>query len=142
MNYEVKEILEQKDIEESYLILNQLRADLSKDKYYSLLEEMRIEGYRIFGLYVENRLVSFLGGSVITNLYYGKHFWVYDLVTDLNERSKGYGKILLDFINDFSKKLGCEIVALSSNLNRIQAHKFYEEKMNFEKVSYVFKKII
>jgi hypothetical protein len=32
------------------------------------------------------------------------------------------------------------VVALSSGLPRVEAHKFYESKMEFDKTSYVFKK--
>ncbi|WP_155268508.1 GNAT family N-acetyltransferase [Clostridium beijerinckii] len=78
----------------------------------------------------------------LTNLYYGKHVWVNDLVTDVNQRSKKYGETLLSFINEWAKENGCDVVALSSGLQQAEAHKFYESKMGFAKTSYVFKKKI
>ena len=36
----------------------------------------------------------------------------------------------------------CKLVALSSGLERIDAHRFYQERMNYNKPAYVFKKII
>lgn len=52
----------------------------------------------------------------------------------------GYGKTLLTFIENRAKENGCGIVALLSGLQRSEAHKFYESKMEFDKTSYVFKK--
>lgn len=64
------------------------------------------------------------------------------MVVDEKKRSSGYGKELLNFIVDWGKTNECEVVALSSGLEKEYAHKFYEEKMDFKKVSYVFKKQI
>ncbi len=76
----------------------------------------------------------------LTNPYHGKHIWVNDLVTDVNQRSKKYGQMLLAFINGWAKENGCNVVVLSSGLQRVKAHEFYEIKMGFDKTSYVFKK--
>ena len=48
--------------------------------------------------------------------------------------------MLLSFVNEWAKENSCEVVALSSGLQRVEAHKFYESKMEFDKTSYVFKK--
>ncbi|QAA35351.1 GNAT family N-acetyltransferase [Clostridium manihotivorum] len=122
--------------------MKQLRNDLDEEKYLSLLEHMKKEGYKMFALYYEDAIVAVAGVITLTNLYYGKHVWVNDLVTDSKQRSKNYGQRLLDFISQWAKENGCEVVALSSGLQRTEAHKFYEYKMGFDKTSYVFKKQI
>lgn len=73
-------------------------------------------------------------------LYYGRFVWVCDLVTDNNKRSNGYGDKLLSYVHEWAKENGYQSVALSSGLQRTDAHRFYEEKMGYDKVSYVFKK--
>lgn len=73
-------------------------------------------------------------------LYYGRFVWVCDLVTIKNKRSNGYGEKLLSYVNNWAKENGYDSVALSSGLKRTDAHRFYEEKMGYDKVSYVFKK--
>ncbi len=68
--------------------------------------------------------------------------WVYDLVTTSKVRSKGYGRHLMKFIEEFARQENCEVVALSSGFERKDAHRFYEERMNYEKCAYVFKKSV
>lgn len=136
----VKELLNKEDFLKAFPIIKQLRTNLVETTYLELLEGMIEEGYKAFALYVANEIVSVIGITQLTNLYYGKHIWVNDLITDLDQRSKGYGKILLSFVSNIAKENGCEVIALSSGLKRLDAHKFYESKMEFDKVSYVFKK--
>jgi len=73
-------------------------------------------------------------------LYSGRFIWVCDLVTEPSERSKGYGKKLLSFVQQWSEENGYKIVSLSSGLQRIDAHRFYEEKMGSKLC--IFKKIM
>jgi GNAT superfamily N-acetyltransferase len=101
---------------------------------------MQGEGYRMFALFADEQIVSVTGIIQLTNFYDGKHIWVNDLVTVENQRSKGYGKMLLSFVVKLAEESDCEMVVLSSNFERVKAHKFYLEKMGFAKTSYVFKK--
>ena len=135
----IRELLNKDELLKAFPVIKQLRTNLSKETYLRLIEDMKKEGYKLFAFYKYDEIVSVIGVIKLTNLYYGKHIWVNDLVTDVKHRSKGYGEILIAFINKWAKENGCEIVALSSGLQRLEAHRFYESKMGFDKVSYVFK---
>jgi GNAT superfamily N-acetyltransferase len=136
----IKELVNKEGLLKAFPIMKQLRTHLVEETYLNLIEDMKREGYKMFALYLVNEVVAVAGVIKLTNLYYGKHVWVNDLVTDVNQRSKKYGQILLSFINEWAKENGCDVVALSSGLQRLEAHKFYESKMRFDKTSYVFKK--
>lgn len=136
----VRELLNKEDLLKAFPVMKPLRTHLVEETYLNLIEDMKKEGYKMFALYVEEEIVAVIGVIKLTNLYYGKHVWVNDLVTDINQRSKRYGQFLLSFVNEWAKENGCEVVALSSGLQRVEAHKFYESKMEFDKTSYVFKK--
>lgn len=139
-NIYVRELVSKEDFIQGFPVINQLRVNLTLESYLSLIEEMRAEGYRGIALFSNGDLVSYIGFSILTNLYYGKHMWVYDLITDEKHRSNHYGKILLSHLSEFAEENHCNSVALSSGLQREYAHKFYEGKMDFKKASYVFKK--
>ena len=49
---------------------------------------------------------------------------------------------LMEFIEKFALQENCKVVALSSGLERNNVHRFYQERMNYEKPSYVFKKVV
>lgn len=100
---------------------------------------MKDEGYQVICLLEDNHIVS-LCRYKLTNLYYGNHIWVYDLVTDVNKRLKGYGKLLLSSIEKCAKDNKLNYVALSSGLQRTDTHKFYQQGMNYAQSGYVFQK--
>lgn len=137
----IMELQSQKEILEAFPVMNQLRTHLDEKVYLDLVTEAKERDmYRLFALYDHGEIVAVTGFKPMITLYYGRFVWVCDLVTVSNKRSNGYGDRLLSYVHDWAKENGYESVALSSGLKRTDAHRFYEEKMGYNKVSYVFKK--
>lgn len=127
----------------AFPVMRQLRTHLDEKQYLELVEEAsERDSYHLFALYDKGRIKAVTGFKPMITLYYGRFVWVCDLVSDEAERSKGYGQILLSFVEEWAAERGYEAVALSSGLQREAAHRFYEQKMGYDRVSYVFKKII
>ncbi len=120
--------------------MHELRTQLDEREYLALLDEMAPEGYRLFALREGGAIVALAGIAVITNLYHGRHVWVYDLVTTAAARSRGHGRHLLSYVEEFARAQGCGVVALSSGMQRTDAHRFYEQRMGYARPSYVFAK--
>lgn len=140
-NLYIAELDTEEKIRRAFPVMHQLRTHLTETDYVELVEEAReTDNYVIYALYDDSRIVAVVGFKPMTTLYYGRFVWVCDLVTDSNSRSKGYGEKLLSFVHDWAKQNGYTSVALSSGLSREAAHSFYEDRMNYDKVSYVFKK--
>ena len=137
----IKEI-ETDSLEKAFPLINQMRGHLTLEKYIEFVKLMKPYGYKIVCLFENDEIVSYAGFAKQINLYYGHHIWVYDLITAEAKRGKGYGRILLSHIEQYAKDNMLSCVALSSSFKRKEAHRFYEEKMNYDKVSYVFKKDI
>ncbi|MFC7373598.1 GNAT family N-acetyltransferase [Fictibacillus iocasae] len=137
---EIRQLNEPHEFREAFPVMRQLRTHLTEDLFAELVGEMQEEGYTLFALVDEGEIRAAAGIAVLTNLYYGKHVWVYDLVTDNKARSKGFGYEMLAFLESFAAQNGCSCVALSSNFERVDAHRFYEDKAGYDRVSYVFKK--
>jgi GNAT superfamily N-acetyltransferase len=127
-------------LSQGYQVLKELRPHLSEDLFMEMYEKMKREGYRLYGYYENEEVVAVAGVITLTNFYDGNHMYVYDLVTKSSGRSKGYGEKLLSNIEQLAREEGCEKVTLSSGQQRVDAHRFYEEKMSYEKASYVFRK--
>lgn len=137
----IKALKSESDILEAFPIMRQLRPHLNEASYLDLvLEAMDKDRYQMLALVEGNEIVAVVGFKAMTTLYYGRFIWICDLVTDANKRSKGYGDKLLSYIHQWGKENNFESVALSSGLQRMEAHKFYEDKMDYSKVSFVFKK--
>ncbi|HGH7179856.1 GNAT family N-acetyltransferase [Bacillus luti] len=136
----VKEVVTEEQLDEVLPVLQQLRTKLSKEEASFLFRKMKEENYKLFSLYDEiGEVVSLAGVTICTNFYNKKHVFVYDLVTAEAHRSKGYGNVLLSYIENWGKEYGCESIALTSAFPRLDAHRFYERE-GYDKVSYSFHK--
>lgn len=137
------ELTTDEEFRRAYPVMNELRTHfMTVDDYEEQLAVMRTDGYRLFAAEEGGRYVALAGIALRTNFYYGIYLYVYDLVTSEHDRSRGHGKRLLDHLEALAREAGCQTVALSSGLQRGEAHRFYEEKMGFDRVSYVFKKTL
>lgn len=143
MSVTIKELQSHDEIMSAFSVIKQLRTHLDEDSYLELVvEAQEKEGYKMFALLYEGKIVAVIGFQPMITLYYGRFIWICDLVTDANSRSKGYGEQLLSYVHKWAKENQFESIALSSGLQRTDAHRFYEEKMGYDKVSYVFKTVI
>ncbi|WP_312845890.1 MULTISPECIES: GNAT family N-acetyltransferase [Exiguobacterium] len=138
--YSIKSIESPRELDDSFLVMNQLRTDLTLEAYLELVSAMRPQGYELYALYADDTIVSLAGIEVRVNLYLEKHVFIYDLVTCMNHRSKGYGEMLLHFVHEYARDLGAKYVALESGLARTEAHRFYTDKMDYAITSYSFRK--
>ncbi|PGU08955.1 GNAT family N-acetyltransferase [Bacillus cereus] len=136
----VKEVVTEEQLHEVLPVLQRLRTQLSKEETSTLFRKMKKENYQLFSLRNEDaEVVSLAGVAICTNFYNKKHVFVYDLVTADAHRSKGYGNVLLSYIENWGKENGCESIVLTSAFARIDAHRFYERE-GYDKVSYSFLK--
>lgn len=139
----IKELTSEAEWEKAFPVMKQLRTQLNLDTYLTLVSEsVKKEDYRLIALYNQNKIVALCGFMPMITLYNGKFIWVCELITDSKQRSKGYGKVLLNYVHEWAVANDYPIVSLSSGLQRIDAHRFYEEKMEYDKVSYVYLKKI
>jgi GNAT superfamily N-acetyltransferase len=123
----------------AFPVMVQLRTRLDEDTYLDYLRTMTTDGYRLFAGSVDGKIATLAGVGVRVNMYYGRHVWVYELITDADHRSEGYGAELLSFVEEWGREQNCELVALTSGLQREDAHRFYEEWIGMERASYVYK---
>lgn len=135
----VKRLTEKTDITQAYKLLKELRTDLDYEEYLDLYQNMQKNGYELFAYIDQHEMKALAGVSIQTNFYNKKHLYIYDLVTKKTDRSKGYGAKLISYLCEYSKEQGCQYIALESGIQRLDAHRFYEEKMNFDKFCYSFR---
>lgn len=139
---EIVELTGVEAMREAFALIRQLRPYLDEPRYLDLLSAMVPRGYRMLAVRDGGALRAVAGIELCVNLYHGRHVWVYDLVTDAHERSRGVGQRLLRHVEEFARAQGCERVSLASGFPREDAHRFYEERMDYERVSYVFTKVL
>jgi GNAT superfamily N-acetyltransferase len=137
----VVELRGRDDFRRAWPVMRELRGHLTEERWLQLADEMAPEGYRLLALQTGDGVIEALAGiRVGTNLYYGKHVWVDELVTAGGARSKGHGRALLGHVEEIARSEGCEVVGLSSGIRRVDAHRFYEQHMGYDRASFVFTK--
>ena len=135
----VSELRGSGDFRRAWPVMRELRGHLSEERWLELMAIMAPDGYRLLALEDDEGTIRALAGIRFgTNLYYGRHVWVDELVTAPDARSLGHGRALLRHVEDLAVSEGCEVVGLSSGLKRVDAHRFYEERMDYERAGYVF----
>jgi GNAT superfamily N-acetyltransferase len=107
-------------------VMRQLRPKLSPDDYLTTVKRMQqTDGYRLAAAYDEGVVRAIAGYRYMEMLFSGRILYVDDLSTDEQHRSKGYGKLLLDWLKAEAKAHGCEQLHLDSGVQRERAHRFY-----------------
>src|SRR3712207_1022715 len=92
---EIVELRSEAELEEAFAVVRELHGELDERKYAELLAEMVPNGYRMFAVRDEGEVAAVAGVQVITNLYYERHLYLYDLVAKAGARSKGHGAALM-----------------------------------------------
>ncbi|MBG9768471.1 GNAT family N-acetyltransferase [Bacillus vallismortis] len=139
----MKQLTTKEEWAEAYSVMSELRTNLDKETYLQRLEAcVQKESYMLFALYEGTAIRALCGAVPRVSIHKGEYLWIADLVTTAPCRSKGYGKLLLDYAADWARKAGLGFVSLSSGLHRKDAHRFYTGKMGFTIESYLFRKTV
>src|SRR6266513_2096197 len=86
------------------------------------------EGYQLAYLESDGEVCGVAGYRVLESLFSGKFLYVDDLITRENDRSRGCGGQLLDWLIEQARTQGCENLELDSGVQRFDAHRFYFSK--------------
>ncbi|STQ86842.1 GNAT family N-acetyltransferase [Helicobacter muridarum] len=138
----MQELITPKEIQNAYNLMQELRPYLSLEEFTTKVayqqENMQ---YRLFASYHKSQnIIGLCGVMPFFVLYREKCLYICDFIIAPHLRGQGLGQRFLQEIEEMAKKEGYSQIELSSNLKREEAHRFYEKKMNFQKMSYVFVK--
>ncbi|HEU5348268.1 MAG TPA: GNAT family N-acetyltransferase [Ktedonobacterales bacterium] len=137
----IDELTTEAEWREAFPVMRELRPHLDEATFLTLMRKIQHEGYRLLAARDGQGTIRALAGiAEMTNLYFGHHICVHELITTASERSRGHGKALMDHVEALARDLGCDTVALISGLQRADAHRFYEQKIGMMRTAYNFQK--
>lgn len=125
MTSEVKLAETAGEIERCFPVMAHLRPHLVAAEFAGRVEAQQAQGYRLAYLEDEGAVVAVAGFRVMEVLATGRTLFVDDLVTDDTRRSRGYGKMMLDWLQAYARDAGCATFSLDSGTHRQEAHAFY-----------------
>jgi len=117
---------------------------------YSILQErlkaiLAMGGYECIGVYDSDDLIGICGIWVLNKLYAGKHVEPDNVFIKEEYRSKGVGQLMMDYLFQYAKEIGCEGTEVNCYVKNEKGQKFWERQgykplayhyfMNFDETS-------
>jgi GNAT superfamily N-acetyltransferase len=128
MNTRIQLALNDQEILRCYPVMAELRPYLQPEEFLQRVKKQtEIASFRLAYLFDEE-VKAVAGFRVSECLASGKFLYVDDLVAKSNERSKGFGGELFDWLIEYAKAEECNEVQLDSRVHRFAAHRFYLNK--------------
>ena len=122
----VAEVLTDGEILATRDVMRQLRPNLSPESYLPTVRRMmQTDGYHLAALWEGESVRAVAGYRFMEMLYCGRILYVDDLNTDDAQRSRGFGKVLLDWLKATARAAGCGQLHLDSGVHREDTHRFY-----------------
>jgi ribosomal protein S18 acetylase RimI-like enzyme len=124
-DFKIEEIITYDRMLEQYALIQQLNPAMTSEQYARLLKQMLPNGYRMAGIFEENKCVGLSGFWINTKLYSGKYLEIDNFVIDARYRSLELGKRLTNWMQQVAESEGCQTIMLDAYTSNNGAHKFY-----------------
>lgn len=119
----------EEEIVKCYAVMAELRPHISRENFLPQVKrQMESSGFQLVYLSDALEIKAVAGIRIAEWLVRGKSLEIEDLVATENDRSKGFGGALFDWIVEHARKEGCNEIRLVSHVTRYRAHHFYLNK--------------
>ena len=115
-----------REIERCHPVMQELRPRCDNvETFVDQVARQQKEGYLLAFVEDGGEVRAVAGYRFLESLFSGKFLYVDDLVTREQDRSRGYGGQLLDWLVEEARAHSCENLELDSGVQRFDAHRFY-----------------
>jgi GNAT superfamily N-acetyltransferase len=116
------------EINACYPVMAELRPHVNQDEFLGRVQRQTASaGYRL-ACVIDAEVKAVAGFRISECLAWGKFLYVDDLVSKSDERSRGYGGALFDWLIEHARENDCDQFHLDSGVQRFRAHRFYLQK--------------
>lgn len=137
MDLQIKQTESDKEIQDCFAVMSQLRPHLKMGEFLSLVRRQMQDGYRLAYVKDKDDITTVAGYRISHSLSWGRYLYVDDLVTDAARRSSGFGKAMLQWLFEEARREQCNQFHLDSGTQRKDAHRFYARE-GMDMVAYHF----
>jgi len=120
-------------------LLQQLNSNIAQEVLESRLKDMLNQGYLCVGIFNAQKLIGISGLWVLTKYYVGKHIEPDNVFILPEYQGKGIGTLLMNWIFDYAKSIGCVASELNCYTSNTEGHKFWKQQ-GYEIMAYHFLK--
>ncbi|WP_310422506.1 GNAT family N-acetyltransferase [Chamaesiphon sp. VAR_48_metabat_135_sub] len=110
------------EITDYFSVMVELRPHLELTDF---IDRVQRQQQQFDYLQVDRMIQAVAGFRISESLAWGKFLYVDDLVSRSNNRSKGYGLKLFNWLVDYAHNQNCQQLTLDSGVQKFAAHRFY-----------------
>jgi len=115
-------------IDACYPVMAELRPQISRSDFLPLVKRLATTNNFRLAFLDAGGIKALAGYRISEWLAGGRYLEIEDLVTRADERSRGLGGELFDWLMAEARRENCRQVRLVSNVKRVDAHRFYVRK--------------
>jgi GNAT superfamily N-acetyltransferase len=113
-------------ITDCFPVMAELRPHLELPDFITQVQRQQQQfNYQLVYLQVDRTIQAVAGFRISESLAWGKFLYVDDLVSKSDDRSKGYGGKLFNWLIEYAQTENCQQLTLDSGVQRFAAHRFY-----------------
>lgn len=126
MNIVIKDLETKSAMVDAFLLINQMYKKMDYQAFEASLDEMILHNnYKMTAGYIDNKMIAVSGYWISRMLYCGRYLQASNLVVDENFRGRGYGKKILNYLENKARNLGCNKMVLDSYTENKKSHSLY-----------------
>jgi GNAT superfamily N-acetyltransferase len=109
-----------------FAVMRELRTGLvDMEAFVEQVLRQQAQGFRLAFVEADGEVRAAAGFRISENLFSGRFLYVDDLVTRAADRSRGWGRMLMEWLIAEARAAGCAELHLDSGVQRFDAHRFY-----------------
>ena len=126
MSLIIKDLETKNAMMDAFLLINQMYKKMDYQSFESALDEMILHNnYKMVAGFVGDKMIAISGYWVARMLYCGRYLQACNLVVDENFRGRGYGKKILNYLENKARNLSCDKMVLDSYTENKKSHSLY-----------------
>lgn len=107
-------------------LVQELNPGVPSDVLAQRLQDMTAQGYQCAAAFADDCCIGVAGIWLGTRFWCGRYLDVDNVIVDPQYRGAGIGQRLMDWVERYAHREGCEIMVLDAYVTNHPAHKFYQ----------------
>lgn len=123
MEIKIKELNTKEEMLTAYPLVHQMYEKMDEKKFSAALDEMILrDNYKMVAAFLDKKMVGVSGYWISYMFYCGRYLQASNFVVDKESRSRGVGKIILNYLEEKAKKEECNKFVLDSYTENKKSH--------------------
>lgn len=125
---QINECKSNADLKTAYQVLREHYTNLTESDYLRYVKEMMATDFRMIAVTENKKIIAVCGFRVGRRFYCGKYLHIDNMIVGSAFRSQGIGNLIIEWMRNEAKRLGCDVLLADTYINNINAQRFFERE--------------